>query len=48
VRRGYLEQAAADPSWLVVDATAPQDDVAEAVWAGVSRLLEGRREGRDA
>ncbi len=40
VRRGYLALAAADPSWLVVDAAAGVDEVAEAVWRGVGPLLE--------
>ncbi len=44
VREGYLAQAAADPTWLVVDAAAPEDEVAEAVWAGVSRLIAAREE----
>jgi dTMP kinase len=44
VREGYLAQAAADPSWLVVDAAAPEDAVAEAVWAGVSRLIAASEE----
>ncbi len=42
VRRGYLAQAAADPTWLVVDASRPEEAVAEAVWAGVSGLLASR------
>jgi dTMP kinase len=48
VRRGYLAQAEADPSWLVIDAQAPEDVVADAVWAGVSRLLAAEGVGRGA
>lgn len=48
VRRGYLVQAEADPSWLVIDAQAPEDVVADAVWAGVSRLLAAEGVGRGA
>lgn len=48
VRRGYLVQAEADPSWLVIDAQAPEDVVANAVWAGVSRLLAAEGVGRGA
>ncbi len=44
VREGYLAQAAADPTWLVIDASAPADDVAAAVWAGVAPLLDRREE----
>ncbi len=48
VRMGYLALAAADPDrWVVVDGGAPQDEVANRVWAVVSaripRLGAGER-----
>ena len=39
VRDGYLALSRSDPTWIVVDAAVPQDDVAKQVWAGVERLL---------
>ena len=43
VRQGYLEQAAKDPSrWLVVDASASKEAVAEEVWEKVQALLRSR------
>lgn len=40
VRAGYLALAAADPRrWVVVDGTAPEDEVATQVWAAVSALV---------
>ncbi len=43
VRDGYLSQARSDPTWIVVDATAPLNVVADKVWRGVEGLLpEGR------
>ena len=43
VRQGYLEQAANDPSgWMVVDASASKEAVAEEVWEKVQALLRSR------
>jgi len=40
VRRGYLEQAAADPQrWLVVDASQPRKEVGQRVWERVQPML---------
>lgn len=39
VRRGFLEQAATGPDWLVLDATLAEDELAEAIWKRVSELL---------
>lgn len=39
VREGYLKQAEGDPTWLVVDAAQPADEVTRRVWDGVSALL---------
>src|SRR5690606_628738 len=39
VRDGYLALSRSDPSWIVVDASSPQDVVAAQVWRGVERLL---------
>lgn len=40
VRAGFHAQAAADPDrWIVVDATAPVDDIAAAVWSAVTDRL---------
>lgn len=40
VRDAFLAMAAAEPSrWVVLDASAPPDEVAERVWAEVSRRL---------
>ncbi len=40
VRAGFQAQAAADPTrWVVVDATAAVDTIAEAVWAAVTARL---------
>ncbi len=37
VRAGFLDQAHADPDrWLVVDATLPLDEIADAVWSVVA------------
>ena len=40
VRHGYLEQARQDPDrWLVLDATEPMADIAQAVWERVRSIL---------
>ena len=39
VREGFLQQAQADPSWIVLDATLPQEVLAEAVWDCVKMRL---------
>ena len=39
VRDGYLALSRSDPSWIVVDASSPQDVVAAQVWREVERLL---------
>lgn len=39
VREGFLQQAQADPSWIVLDATLPQEVLAEAVWECVEARL---------
>jgi dTMP kinase len=36
VREGFLAQAEADPSWLVLDAAGAPDAVADAVWAAAT------------
>lgn len=40
VREGYLSQAKQDSDrWLVLDASAPQSDISDAVWNRVSEML---------
>lgn len=39
VRQGFLQQAQQDPSWIVLDATWPQEVLAEAVWEHVKARL---------
>jgi dTMP kinase len=39
VRQGFLEQAAARADWLLLDATLPEDELAEAIWRRVRPLL---------
>ena len=39
VREGFLQQSQADPSWIVLDATLPQEVLAEAVWECVEARL---------
>ena len=40
VRKGYQEQAAADPArWLVVDGSLPPERIAEVVWERVEGML---------
>jgi dTMP kinase len=39
VRRGFLEQAATRPDWLLLDATLPEDELAETIWRRVRPLL---------
>ncbi len=42
VRAGYLSMAAADPErWRILDGTASESDVAQAVVAEVERLIAG-------
>ncbi|HEX7002461.1 MAG TPA: dTMP kinase [Trueperaceae bacterium] len=48
VRAGYLTQARADPTWVVLDATGPEDDVAAEVWRRVEALLARRNEAAGA
>ncbi len=44
VRRGYLEQARAEPAlWLRVDGALPQEHIAEVVWERVELLAVGAR-----
>lgn len=38
-RAGFLQQAKADPSWIVIDADQAEDEVANAVWRAVEDLL---------
>ncbi|HEY0118504.1 MAG TPA: dTMP kinase [Cellulomonas sp.] len=43
-RQAFLDRAAADPGrWLVLDATAPPDELAAAIRARVAALLSGAR-----
>ncbi len=43
VRRAYLDQAESDPErWQIVDGSAPAEEVAVAIWAGVEPLVEAR------
>lgn len=42
VRRGFLELAASNPRWVVVDASAPIEEVNAAVDDAVARLTEGK------
>ncbi len=39
VREGFLRQAQEDPSWLVLDATLPEEVLAQAVWDCVQARL---------
>ncbi len=39
VREGFLAQAEADPSWLVIDAGAAPEAVADAVWKAATERL---------
>lgn len=39
VRGGFLEQAAGRQDWLVLDATLPEDALANEIWQAVSTLL---------
>lgn len=41
VRRGFLAQAEADPTWTVIDAQEDEDAVARSVWAAVEPRLHG-------
>jgi dTMP kinase len=40
VRRGFLEQAGSRASWLLLDATRAENELAEAIWRRVHPLLE--------
>jgi dTMP kinase len=40
VREGFLEQSRRDNRWVVLDATRPENDIAEAVWQQVALALE--------
>ena len=43
VRRGYLEQAKADPEgWLMVDGTLPVEQIAQLIWQQVEPLVRSR------
>ena len=43
VRRGYLEQAKADPErWLIVDGNLPKERIADIVWQRVEPLIRSR------
>jgi dTMP kinase len=40
VREGYLKMAAAEPDcWLLIDASLPEEKIAEIIWDRVSTLL---------
>ena len=39
VRQGFLEQSAADDAWLVLDATQPEEELADAIWQRVREIL---------
>ena len=39
VRRGFLEQARTDSTWLVLDATAEEDELGELIWQRIAPLL---------
>jgi dTMP kinase len=39
VREGFLRQARPDPSWIVLDATLPEEALAQAVWDCVEARL---------
>jgi len=43
VRRTYLDLAAAEDRWVVIDASAPIDTVAEQVWSAVDAALSPAR-----
>ncbi len=46
VREGYLEMASREPErWVVIDASAHENEVESAVWKAVSPQLEGGSEG---
>jgi dTMP kinase len=38
-RQGYLQQAAADPTWVLIDASEDEEQVANALWRAVHDLL---------
>lgn len=47
VRAGFLAQAERDPErWLVIDAEADEERVAEALWSAVSTVIERWRRAR--
>jgi len=45
-RAGYLDQARNDPTWVVIDADADEETVAESVWRAIEDLLAPRQEAR--
>lgn len=38
-REGFLQQASADPTWVVINADADEESVAASVWAAVEDLI---------
>ena len=48
VRSGFLKQAEANPSWVVLNAELPEDDLAREIWYIVSERLLGRSKMTDA
>jgi dTMP kinase len=44
VRRGFLEQARAGDGWMTLDATLPEEELAESIWRRVSDLLSDAAE----
>lgn len=45
-RQGFLAQAQADPSWVVIDASANEESVWSAVWSALEGLLDPGRTGQ--
>lgn len=45
-RAGFLEQARNDPTWVVINADADEETVAESVWRAIEDLLAPRQEAR--
>ena len=40
VRNGYLKLAASDPQrWLIIDATQPEEEIAQIIWKRVNQIL---------
>lgn len=46
-RQGYLRQAEQDPSWVVIDASADEESVANEVWNALRDLLTPAGAGAD-